>query len=135
MATVRRLTVVPEFRLCEEIHRKVWAFEDREIIPSNELIAITRGGGLVLGAFEEDRMVGFCFGFTGWANRKAYHCSRMLAVLPAFLEVIDHAPPQEGIHREVRVLHGRNLLPGLLHRRVEIRGGQDLAPREPFHRV
>ncbi|MEK7867348.1 MAG: GNAT family N-acetyltransferase [Planctomycetota bacterium] len=84
MATVRRLTVVPEFRLCEEIQRKVWAFEDREVIPSNELIAITHGGGLVLGAFEEDRMVGFCFGFTGWANRRAFHCSRMLAVLPAY---------------------------------------------------
>lgn len=84
MATIRKLTVVPEFRLCEEIQRKVWAFEDREVIPSNELIAISRAGGLVLGAFEDDRMVGFCFGFTGWADRKAYHCSRMLAVLPAY---------------------------------------------------
>ncbi len=83
MTTCRRLTVVPEFRLCEEIQRRVWAFEDREVIPSNELISISHNGGLVLGAFDEDRMVGFCFGFTGWANKKAYHCSRMLAVLPS----------------------------------------------------
>lgn len=83
MATIRRLTVVPEFRLCEEIQRKVWAFEDREVVPSNELIAVSRAGGVVLGAFEDDRMVGFCFGFTGWADRKAYHSSRMLAVLPS----------------------------------------------------
>jgi predicted GNAT superfamily acetyltransferase len=74
---------------CEEIERRAFGYADIDIVPKNELVAIMRSGGLVLGAFEgrgEDEgaaLVGFCFGFLGRdAGGALYHSSRMVAVLP-----------------------------------------------------
>lgn len=84
MLTIRKVKTVEEFHSCEAIQKAVWQFEDREIIPVNELITIQHNGGLVLGAFDKDRMIGFCFGFLGMRNGKLVHSSRMLAVLPQY---------------------------------------------------
>lgn len=66
----------------ENLQKEIWQFEDREIIPRNELITIQRNGGVVLGAWNGDRMVGFVFGFLGLDGKTLQHASRMLAVLP-----------------------------------------------------
>ncbi|MBI4833672.1 MAG: acetyltransferase [Planctomycetes bacterium] len=87
---IHPLKVVKEFHECEQIQKTVWRFEDREIIPVNELITISRNGGIVLGAFTElGRMIGFVFGFAGIRKPKGgknqlIHSSRMLAVLPQY---------------------------------------------------
>ncbi|MFH1227782.1 MAG: hypothetical protein V1701_07755 [Planctomycetota bacterium] len=88
---IRPVTEVAEYHDCEAIQKKVWKFQDREIIPVNELITIQRSGGLVLGAFDGNRMVGFAFGFMGKTEvsrckqfGQLIHSSRMLAVLPEY---------------------------------------------------
>ena len=82
---IRPLKTIDEFHRCEAIQKAVWEFTDREIIPVNELITIQRNGGVVLGAFNgQDRMLGFVFGFAGIYEGQLIHCSRMLAVLPAY---------------------------------------------------
>jgi predicted GNAT superfamily acetyltransferase len=81
---IRPLLRHKEYREAESLQKEVWEFEDREIIPSNELITAQRNGGLVLGAFKGSRLIGFCFGMTGYKDGKVYHCSRMLAVLPDY---------------------------------------------------
>ncbi|MBI5360506.1 MAG: GNAT family N-acetyltransferase [Planctomycetes bacterium] len=84
MLTIRKVKAIKEFHSCEAIQKAVWQFEDREIIPVNELITIQHNGGLVLGAFDKDKMIGFCFGFPGIRDGKLVHSSRMLAVLPEY---------------------------------------------------
>jgi predicted GNAT superfamily acetyltransferase len=82
---IRPLKTIDEFHRCEAIQKAVWEFTDREVIPVNELITIQRNGGLVLGAFNQaGRMLGFVFGFAGIYEGQLIHCSRMLAVLPAY---------------------------------------------------
>jgi predicted GNAT superfamily acetyltransferase len=81
---IRLLKTHKEYRRAEEIQKTVWGFNEGGVIPSNELITIQRNGGVVLGAFEKDKMIGFCFGIVGYNNKKVYHCSRMLAVLPGY---------------------------------------------------
>ncbi|MFA5793855.1 MAG: hypothetical protein WC980_02110 [Candidatus Brocadiia bacterium] len=89
---IRPVTDVAEYHACESIQKQVWKFQDREIIPVNELITIQRSGGLVLGAFVGTRMVGFAFGFMGKqavgrcneSGGQLIHSSRMLAVLPEY---------------------------------------------------
>ncbi len=84
MLTIRKVKAVNEFHSCEAIQKAVWQFEDREIIPVNELISIQHNGGLVLGAFDRNKMIGFCFGFLGMRDGKLVHSSRMPAVLPEY---------------------------------------------------
>jgi predicted GNAT superfamily acetyltransferase len=76
-----------ELIACEELQKRIWGMDDREVVPMRELITIHREGGVVLGAFEhapggKRRMVGFCYGFAGLRGGKLIHCSRMLGVLP-----------------------------------------------------
>jgi predicted GNAT superfamily acetyltransferase len=82
---IRPVKTIEEYHDCEDLQQRVWRFDDREIIPVNELITIQRSGGVVLGAFERNgRMIGFVFGLPGLVDREVVHCSRMLAVLPEF---------------------------------------------------
>ncbi len=81
---IRLLKTHEEYLEAEQIQRTVWGFADREIIPLNELVVAQKNGGFVFGAFEAGRMIAFCFGVAGYKDRKVYHYSRMLGVLPEF---------------------------------------------------
>jgi predicted GNAT superfamily acetyltransferase len=47
-------------------------------------MATQHAGGVVLGAFERDTMIGFAYGFAAWEDRRASLHSHMLAVKPDF---------------------------------------------------
>ena len=88
---IRPLDSVADFRACEDIQRQVWGPGDAEVVPLNMLLAATRNGGIALGAFAQDKLVGFAFGFLATSGRygpeapaavKLKHHSHMLAVLP-----------------------------------------------------
>lgn len=84
MIRIARATEIAHYADIERLQKEVWQFEDREIIPRNELITIARNGGLVLGAWDGDSMVGFVFGFLGLDGKRLQHASRMVAVLPEY---------------------------------------------------
>lgn len=60
--TIRDLNGVAEFKQSEQLQRDVWGDDD---IPDNSdiLLAIQYEGGLVAGAFDGERLLGFVFGF------------------------------------------------------------------------
>jgi predicted GNAT superfamily acetyltransferase len=99
---IRKLATEEEFRSAEWLQARVWNFPDREVIPLNELVILQKHGGLVLGAFDGPRMVGFCFGNPGFRAGKVYHYSRMLGVLP---EVQD-----SGIGRQLKLAQRKGVL-------------------------
>ena len=84
--SVRPLTTVAEFRACEALQRQVWAMpDDLEIVPAHLLVAVQRNGGLLLGAFSGDELVGFLFGFPGISGSgKLKHCSHFMGVAPNY---------------------------------------------------
>ena len=63
--TIRPLEAVPEFREAEALQRAVWPGSDLEVVPLHMLTTVAHNGGLVLGAFHGERMVGFLLGFLG----------------------------------------------------------------------
>jgi predicted GNAT superfamily acetyltransferase len=69
-----------DYSAVEEIQREAWGFEDIDIVPGDMLMASQHAGGLVLCAFEGDKMVGFAFGFPALENRRLSLHSHMLAV-------------------------------------------------------
>ena len=87
--TTRPLENVPEFLAAVELQRQVWPGPDLDVVPLHLLTTAAHNGGLVLGAFHGERMVGFLFGFLGTdegqpsrpALTRLKHCSHMLAVL------------------------------------------------------
>ncbi|MGE5073597.1 MAG: GNAT family N-acetyltransferase [Anaerolineae bacterium] len=75
-----------EMSSVEQLQREVWPGSETDIVPAHMLITVVHNGGLVLGAFDEDRLVGFVFGFPGLEftadGPRPKHCSHMAGVHP-----------------------------------------------------
>jgi predicted GNAT superfamily acetyltransferase len=75
-------------REVEALQRLVWPGDETEVVPTHLLLTAAHNGGLVIGAFVEERLVGFVFGFPGLdvtpAGPRPRHCSHMLGVHPDY---------------------------------------------------
>ncbi len=76
---IRDLHGMAEFRAAEDLQRAVWGADDTAD-PADLMMVIQHEGGLVAGAFEDGRLVGYVFGFPT-ATAGLQHSHR-LAVLP-----------------------------------------------------
>ena len=87
MSIIRLLETSEEMAAVEELQRQVWPDSETDIVPAHLLITVIHNGGLLLGAFEDDQLVGFVFGFPGLESLpdgpRAKHCSHMMGVLPS----------------------------------------------------
>ncbi len=82
---IRSLTTDAEIRAVEELQRLAWRLPDVEIVPLHVLVTAARNGGLLLGAFDGERLAGFVFGFLGLtAAGQLKHCSHMAGVHPDY---------------------------------------------------
>lgn len=59
---IRDLSGMEEFLQAEQLQRDVWGVDDTED-PADLMMVIQHEGGLVAGAFEGERLVGYVFGF------------------------------------------------------------------------
>jgi chorismate synthase len=67
---------------CLDLQRLIWGQDFTELVPATILWIAAGTGGVVAGAFEGDRIVGFLFGITGFREGRPTHWSDMLAVHP-----------------------------------------------------
>jgi predicted GNAT superfamily acetyltransferase len=81
---IKELEGDAEFRAAEEIQREAWGFADLDIVPAAHLVAVQSAGGILLGAFDGDRMIGFVYGFPGYEHGHISIHSHMLAVKPEY---------------------------------------------------
>lgn len=92
MLTIRPLESHADYLAAENLQRTVWPGSDADLVPRHVLSTAAQNGGLALGAFEDERLVGFVFGFLGAegdndgrpAMTRLKHCSHMLGVLPEY---------------------------------------------------
>ncbi|MFZ5943551.1 MAG: GNAT family N-acetyltransferase [Bacillota bacterium] len=80
--TIRPLTTVDEIFMVNELEERTWSKED--VIPIHQKITAVKNGGLVLGAFVDEKLVGFQYSFAGFDGKKPFLCSHMLAVDPVY---------------------------------------------------
>jgi predicted GNAT superfamily acetyltransferase len=70
----------------EALQRAVWPGSETDVVPAHLLITAVHNGGVVVGAFMEERLVGFVFGFPGIEftpdGPRPKHCSHMLGIHP-----------------------------------------------------
>jgi predicted GNAT superfamily acetyltransferase len=78
--TIRPLTEISEFEQCVGLQREIWGMADIDLIPSRSYAIQHHIGGLVLGAFDADRLIGFVNATPGIRDGKSYWHSLTLAV-------------------------------------------------------
>ncbi|MFQ6082885.1 MAG: GNAT family N-acetyltransferase [Candidatus Aminicenantia bacterium] len=81
---IKKLETINQFKKCLGIQKIAWDFEDLDIVPIPLLILAQKYGGLVLGAFFEEKIVGFVYSFPAVHRGKLIQHSHMLAVLPEY---------------------------------------------------
>ena len=84
---IRLLETAEEMYAIESLIAEIWGGGAKDVVPAHFLIAIIHNGGLALGAFEDEKMIGFVFGFPGFAQtpqgKNIKHCSHQMGVHPA----------------------------------------------------
>lgn len=83
---VRLIETPEEMTLVEQLQRDVWPGSETDVVPLHMLIAAIHNGGLLLGAFIDEKIVGFIFGIPGLETTpdgpRPKHCSHMMGIHP-----------------------------------------------------
>lgn len=81
---VRDIDGQAEMRAVEELQKEVWGLPDLDVVPLTQLVAAKASGGILLGAYDRETLVGFVYGFAGYEGGRATQHSHMLAVKPVY---------------------------------------------------
>jgi len=103
---IRSLTMIDELRAVEDLQHAVWGMPEREIVPSHQLLAASRAGGVILGAFAARVLVGFCYGFIGVRDGELLFVSHMAGVTASHQSsgvgfLLKHAQREAALERGV----------------------------------
>ena len=82
--TIREINEPAEMRAVEELQKEIWGIPDLDVVPLTQLVAAKEAGGVLIGAFDGETLVGFVFGFPSFENGGMAHHSHMLAVKPSY---------------------------------------------------
>jgi len=86
---IRLLETPEDMAAVEALQRLIWSDSETDVIPTHMLMAVVHNGGLGLGAFVEEVLVGFVFGFPGLVQTPdgpiLKHHSHILGVHPAWV--------------------------------------------------
>jgi len=82
--TIREINDVAQMRAVEELQKEVWGIPDLDVVPMTHLVAAREAGGVLIGAFDGDALLGFVYGFPSFERGQLAHHSHMLAVKPGY---------------------------------------------------
>src|SRR5215211_6507856 len=82
--TIREIDDIAEMRAVEELQKEIWGIPDLDVVPLTHLVAAKEAGGVLIGAFDGETVVGFVYGFPSFEHGDIGHHSHMLAVKPAY---------------------------------------------------
>lgn len=81
---IRDCTTVEELSGCVALQREVFGLPDIESSPVRHLIVTREAGGFTLGAFAENRLVGFVLSVAAFSSNERFFYSHMTAVSAEF---------------------------------------------------
>src|SRR5215470_12127240 len=78
---IREMKTLEDFQRCVDIQKEVWGFDDPfDAVPLPLLVVSDRIDGIVLGAYDEKKMIAFVYSLPGMHHGKKVQWSHMLAV-------------------------------------------------------
>ncbi len=84
--SIRLLETAEEMAEVESLQSLVWSPSDLDVVPKDLMLAVVHNGGLAIGAFAENKLIGVVFGFPGFYDTpdgpRIKHHSHLLAVHP-----------------------------------------------------
>lgn len=81
---IRDITALDEVHAVEQLQKDAWGIDDLEVVPATQFIAAIAAGGQLIGAWNEQTLAGFVYGFVGLVDGRTIHHSHMLAVKPSY---------------------------------------------------
>ena len=104
--TYRNLTTLEDFAEVVELERRIWGPGYEDVVPVPILAVTVHCGGILIGAFDGDRMIGFVYSLPGIKDGKPTQWSHMAGVLTEYRSA--------GLGRTLKVLQrDRTLAMGL----------------------
>jgi hypothetical protein len=82
--TYRDLTTLEEFAEVVELERQIWGPGYVEVVPVPILAVSVHRGGILIGAFDGDRMIGFVYSLPSIKDKKPTQWSHMAGVLSEY---------------------------------------------------
>jgi predicted GNAT superfamily acetyltransferase len=107
--TIREIDETTEMRAVEELQKEIWGIPDLDVVPLTHLVAAKEAGGVLIGAFDGEALVGFVYGFPSFERGEMAHHSHMLAVKPVYRNY-DLGRRLKLAQREHVVSQGMNLI-------------------------
>lgn len=81
MLTYKELITIEELTEVQKLERLVW---DMEPIPTHQTLTAVKNGGIMMGVYDGEKLVGFCYGFAGFDSEKTFLCSHMMGIHPDY---------------------------------------------------
>ena len=81
---LREIDELAHMRAVEELQKEIWGIPDLDVVPLTHLVAARETGGVLIGAFDGQTLVGFVYGFPSFERGQLAHHSHMLAVKPDY---------------------------------------------------
>jgi predicted GNAT superfamily acetyltransferase len=106
---VRPVTELEELEKCLDLQREAFGWADIDLLPRRFLVVLGHIGGLVLGAYDDERLVAFLNAVPGIRGRMPYWHSHMLAVSKDYWNSgvgtqLKLAQRDEGLKRGLRLI-------------------------------
>ncbi|MED4203541.1 GNAT family N-acetyltransferase [Neobacillus mesonae] len=74
---LRQLTTINELQQVQQLEEAVWNMKP---IPIHQTLTAVKNGGIMVGAYQGEKLIGFSYGFAGFQNGRTYLCSHMLGI-------------------------------------------------------
>lgn len=74
---IRVLETIDALSEISRIEETVWGMPP---LPVHQTLTAVKNGGLVIAAYDADRIIGFSYGFAGFKDGRVYLCSHMLGI-------------------------------------------------------
>ena len=85
MIEIRKLTQFPEFTEAVKLQKTIWGFDEVDLLPVRLFVTASKIGGHSFGAYDGDKMIGFCIAIPGIKPPgKSYLHSHMLGVMKGY---------------------------------------------------
>ena len=114
---VRSIDLYEEMVQAEDLQRIVWSGSETDIIPAHLSMPISHNGGVVLGAFDQDKLIGYLLGFLGTdsestdgnAMTRLKHWSHQVGVHPDYRDcgigfALKQAQREEVLKQGIRLI-------------------------------
>ena len=76
---IKSLSTLEELQEVQQLETIVWGMD---CIPTHQTLTAVKNGGIVLGGYINDQLVGFQYSFPGFKDGKVFLCSHLLAIHP-----------------------------------------------------